>query len=70
MEWWNLHVTTICSLLVTLMITGSIQKEAAQVCRNWGYEGAQSVGGYGKHPGLQYSGQIRMAYQCIGDLEE
>lgn len=51
-------------------IVGSVRSEAAQVCRNWGYESAQSFGGVGNRPGFQGKGQMYIVYQCTGDLEK
>lgn len=44
---------------------------ASEVCENWGYsDGAKPFGGYINQPGLHGTGQIKVAYQCLGDLEK
>ena len=44
--------------------------EALIMCRRWGYDGAQPFGSYINQPGLNGTGQVRISYQCTGDIEK
>ena len=50
--------------------TPEMNLDAGRLCKNWGYERAQTFGGYINVPGLSGTGQVKISYQCLGDLEK
>lgn len=50
--------------------TPDMQRLASQACSRWGYQSASPFGGYRKIPTNDYTGNIEISYQCLGDLEK
>ena len=49
--------------------TPDMNNMAAQACSSWGYSSAKAFGGFRRVPTDEYSGNIEVNYQCLGDLE-
>lgn len=62
----NYDLMSVCNTELTQEMT----EQASKICENWGYVEARAFGGYINQVGFDYTGQVRIPYQCIGDLEE
>lgn len=49
--------------------TADMNRLAIQACKRWGYQSASPFGGYRRLPINDYTGNIEISYQCLGDLE-